>query len=58
MGSITQQNFAHLEVLSELADATQQLYLGMSPYQEWLSKKWKTVRGRKKGQTAKRQVSA
>jgi|SRR5215467_1858810 len=34
------------ENLRMLADATQQLYLGLPPYHSWLEEKWRKRRGR------------
>ncbi len=39
---------SYLSSLGELADATQQLYLDMNPWHEWLEEKWERRRARAK----------
>ncbi len=42
------ERHSYLSSLGELADATQQLYLDMNPWHEWLEDRWKQSRARMK----------
>jgi hypothetical protein len=46
--ALVTRGHVQLDHLKTLADLTQQLYLGMSPYHEWIEAKWKARRARRR----------